>query len=735
VDVINTILGIPLGYIFYFCYELIPHYGLAILVFTLATKLLLFPLSLIAQKNSIVMVRIQPALDEIKQRFAGNSTLVLAEQKALYKREHYSMVKGMLPLLLQIPIILGLICVIYNPLQHLLHLDVDTIRSLVALTAQNLGVSPEELGTGAQLAVMELAHSNPAVFAADPVAAPALPQMAAVDLDFLGVSMAMVPNFAATLTLAYPLLSGLSALALCVFQNKYNVLQLTQGFWGKWGTALFLTAFSLYFAFVLPCGVGLYWIAGNLLSMLTLALCNLIYDPKKHLDFATLTQTVRPSRVERAALRAQRTTAKARERQDVRRFYKESDKQLVFYSESSGFFKYFSRIITWLLQNSDLTIHYVTSDTDDQVFSCALSSRLGPRFKTYYVGPRGLISFMMRLDADIVVMTMPDLEVFHIKRSLVRKDIEYIYLDHGMTSLHLALREHALDHFDTLFVNGPNHRAEARRAEELYELPAKTLVNTGYPLLDDLLESVARLPFEYKNTPPIALIAPSWQKDNILELCPNETVLPLLEAGFKVIVRPHPEFAKRFSNKLDDLQQELEEKIAASPKIAADPKTAVNSKTVASPELVFERDFSDNTTVYLADIVVTDWSTVAQEFSYATKKPSLFVNTPMKVINPRWQDLDLEPLDISLRESIGRSIDVENLADIGTVARELLAQREHYREQISNVMNTNLYNIGHAAETAGGYIVERAAAAANRRADSQAQLERELAAIKGGVGA
>ncbi|MDR1713435.1 MAG: YidC/Oxa1 family membrane protein insertase, partial [Coriobacteriales bacterium] len=154
-EVINTIFGIPLGYILYWCYQLLGNYGLAILLFTLITKVLLLPLSLVAQKNSIVMVRIQPALEDLKMRFAGNSTLLLDEQKQLYKAEHYSTLKNILPLLVQIPIILGLIYVIYNPLQHLLHIDAATINALVAATATAMDTTAEQLGAGAQLAVIQ----------------------------------------------------------------------------------------------------------------------------------------------------------------------------------------------------------------------------------------------------------------------------------------------------------------------------------------------------------------------------------------------------------------------------------------------------------------------------------------------------------------------------------------------------------------------------------------------------
>ncbi|MDR1358815.1 MAG: YidC/Oxa1 family membrane protein insertase [Coriobacteriales bacterium] len=701
---INAILGIPLGYIFYLCYGLLSDYGLAILLFTLVTKALMFPLSLVAQKNAITMVRIQPLLEGIKQRFAGNNTLIMEEQKALYKREHYSLLKGMLPLLIQIPLILGLICVVYNPLQHLLHLDTATIRTLVAATAEVLGTPVAELGTGAQLAVMELVKHDPAALAGLSGMEGTLDRIAAVNLDFLGVDMAMVPSFAVLLTLLYPLLSGGSALLLSALQNRYYVLQLNAGFWGKWGTAAFLTAFSLYFAFVLPCGVGLYWIAGNLISIATMALCNLIYDPRKYLDFSTIKARPVLSRAEKAAKRERKKAERARQRIDMKRFYQCPDKQLVFYSEGSGFYKYFERVIAWLLAESDVIIHYVSSDLHDQIFQLELGAEASQRFQTYFVGQSALISFMMKMDADLVVMTMPDLEVFHIKRSLVRKDIEYVYLDHGMSSFHLALREHALDYFDTIFCYGPNHDTEVRRLEELHELAPKKLVDTGYPLLDDLLERVSALSIDQVNEPLVALIGPSWQQDNLMELCLPEVVAPLLACGFQVIVRPHPQYVRQFSERILETLASFTDELEQG-------------------SLVLERDFASSETVYLADVVITDWSTIAQEFSYATKKPSIFIDTPLKVMNHAWEDVELEPLDITLRSQIGRVLALEDLAEIGEVARELVAQRSAYRERIAQVMQDNLYHIGSAAEHAGGYLLASLAEHAQRHEEEQAYLE------------
>jgi YidC/Oxa1 family membrane protein insertase len=363
----------------------------------------------------------------------------------------------------------------------------------------------------------------------------------------------------------------------------------------------------------------------------------------------------------------------------------------MFYSEGSGYWKYFRRLVEWLLANTEIEVHYVTSDPADRVFD-----RDHPRLKTYYIGRRALIAFMMKLDVDVVVMTLPDLEVFHIKRSLVRPDIEYIYLDHGMTSLHLMLRERALDHFDTIFAYGPNHIQEVRQMEELRGLPAKRLVVTGYGLLDDLLDSVRALPPGGAPGAKTALVAPSWQIDNIMESCLEETVRPLLGAGFHVVVRPHPEFVKRFKDRMDAIR-------------------AAFADEIASGHLELQADFSSNSTVYTADLVVTDWSSIAQEFSYATLRPSVFINTPMKVMNPNWQAIDSPPLDITLRDMIGVSLDVTDLARIGQVAAELVADADAWRGRIKAVLEDNVYYVGSSELAMGEYILEAVARQAQRR--------------------
>lgn len=60
---------------------------------------------------------------------------------------------------------------------------------------------------------------------------------------------------------------------------------------------------------------------------------------------------------------------KAQSKADYKRFLDESNrKQLVYYSEKSGFYKYFEDQIAYILEHSDITIHYLTSDPRDKIF-------------------------------------------------------------------------------------------------------------------------------------------------------------------------------------------------------------------------------------------------------------------------------------------------------------------------------------------------------------------------------
>ena len=263
-----------------------------------------------------------------------------------------------------------------------------------------------------------------------------------------------------------------------------------------------------------------------------------------------------------------------------------------------------------------------------------------------------------------------------------------------MTSFHLMLREGSLDHFDTIFLCGPNHIDEVRQTEYVYRLPQKTLVKTGFALLDELLERVSALEqkVEQKSEQKEGarkrvLIAPSWQKDNLLDFCLDDLIKGLSGKDFDIVIRPHPEFVKRFPHKVEKIREKYAGRLGK--------------------DMELETDFSSNESVYTSDVIVTDWSSVAQEYSYATKRPSLFVNTPMKVINPNYEKIKAVPLDIALRDEIGVSVEVDGLSGVGGVCEKLIAEKEKWRGRITKVVEHYIYNIGNGARNGADYIIGR----------------------------
>ena len=198
------------------------------------------------------------------------------------------------------------------------------------------------------------------------------------------------------------------------------------------------------------------------MSIAVTKLCNVIYDPRKYIDYANRPVKKELTPAEKKAKRVLAKEMKQRIKEDNKRFFSSMDKQLVFYSEGKGFYKYFSGMIDYIVAHGDITIHYITSDYFDPILK-----RNDEKFQSYFCQGNALIPLMMKMDARIVVMTMPDIEQFHIKRSLVKKDVEYVYLDHGMTSLHMVLREGALDNYDTIFCTGKNQMDEIRVMDQV----------------------------------------------------------------------------------------------------------------------------------------------------------------------------------------------------------------------------------------------------------------------------
>ncbi len=657
------------GIVMKWCYLAVRSYGLSIIVFTVFTKLVLFPISLITQKNSIKMAQMRPELDALKTKYVDDKDKYADEQLALYKRMKYHPLLDMIPLLCQIVIVLGLVGVMYRPLTYILGVGSHEI-SVMKDWLDSLGIT--NLGDSYQLEIIRKIQTGDSSIAG--VMQSTIDSVNGFDMHFMGLNLSERPSLHSNyILLIIPFLSGVSAWLMCVVQNRINVLQLYAGRLNKIGMTVFMIAFSTYFAFLVPSGVGIYWICGNLFAIPSMYLTNLVIPPKKYIDMDYV--------------RIVNETAKQKEKYQrqygriERKYYKQFEhtegKRLVFYSEGKGFYKYYAPIIDYLIEKSEYIIDYVTSDPEDPI----LDDSTG-RIRPYYVAQdKYLIPLFMKLDCDICVMTMPDLEKYHIKRSKVRDDIEYIYVFHGMGSSALTLRKGALDNYDTLFCVGEDSVIEIRQMEELYGTRRKTLVETGYVLLDQMITEYNE---DKSNNDKTVLIAPSWQPDNIIDVCIEKMLDILADTKYKVVVRPHPQQVRHEKQRFEDMVE----------------------KYKIYENIEIQTDFSSNFTVMNADLIITDWSDIAFEYAFTTLKPVLFIDTPMKVMNSDYDKIEIKPINIALRNVIGESLAVEDIGELNAVISRLIADRDKYHDIIKKTRAEHIFNIGKSKILSGKYIMK-----------------------------
>ncbi len=605
------ILSGILGQLILGCYHCFGSYTAAIIIFTLLTKVVLFPVALWTQRNSIRMVALMPELDRMKADHFGDSEAIAEETQKLYKREHYHPLASMVPLVIQLVLLVGVI---------------GAVRTLLNGSDSALSVYPAQSG---------------------------------------GIMMLM------------PLAAGASALILGLAQNRLNPLQREQSRVSQWMTNGLSIAISLALGAFVPVGVGVYWICSNLFTIAQQLILNAVMPAKKYVDYDALEK----ARAELAKLNSLSAGIsredKKREKEDYKRFFHVVNKHLVFYSESSGFYKYFQSVIEYLLDHSNVTIHYITSDPKDRIFDLAKTQ---PRIRPYYIGEKRLITLFMKMDADMVVMTVPDLDNMYLKRSYVRKDVEYVYMFHAMVSTHMIYRKGSFDHYDTVFCVGPHHEREIRETEKLYGLPAKKLVPFGYPLLDQLLRENSHIG---QTDIPQILIAPSHHEGNIMDSCLEEILDSVTGKGWRIVVRPHPQYVKRNAGRVGTLA----------------------AKYADRTDIVFETDFSGNASIYVSAVMITDWSGISLEYSFSTGRPCIFINTPMKVLNPEYVRYESVPMQIDVRNKIGASIEMDGISHVSAVIEDMLAGNILPQDEVKAIARQYVYNIGASGKAGGRYIL------------------------------
>jgi len=358
------------------------------------------------------------------------------------------------------------------------------------------------------------------------------------------------------------------------------------------------------------------------------------------------------------------------------------ERSIVFYSESSVILYPYVEEVIRELQNRDQKICYLTSSKYDPIFK-----NKSKNIKVFYIGDSEIekMNFFLRLKAKVLIMTMPDLGSYHIKRSKVFP-VHYVYAFHTIVSTHMVFQKSAFDQFDSIFCIGQHQVQEIRATEQLYNLKQKNLVECGYGLFDRLIRlrsSFTQQNFLSKNNKKNVLIAPSWGKQNLLESTGIELIKILLDAGYHVTVRPHPMTVKKSSKLIKQIKEKFEKN--------SDFRLDTNTSS-------FDQLFSSYA-------LITDWSGIGHEYAFVCERPVIYVDVPKKVYNKEYEKIGLEPFEISIRDKIGEIVSTQKIETIPERIEFLYDHINDFQNKIQKIRNDAIFNIGKSGKVMANEII------------------------------
>lgn len=352
-------------------------------------------------------------------------------------------------------------------------------------------------------------------------------------------------------------------------------------------------------------------------------------------------------------------------------------RHIVVYAESGQDWHQYAPIVRELTGRCKKTVCYVSSDPDDP--GLAMSD---PHVLPFCIG-NGLfrIMFFQMLQADVMLTQLLDLDNLDLKRSV--HPVHYIYMFHSLISTHMADYANSFDNYDSILCAGPHQMKEIRRRESLHGLEPKRLLEHGYYRLEHLMRE-QREPPEINDQSDIhVLLAPSWGDQTILNLCGEALVGILLNAGFRLTLRPH--FQTRWN----------------TPEVL----DAITETYGSHPQFSLIEQMGESDSLFDSHIMITDWSGAGMDYGLGLEKPVLYIDVPPKARNDTYEELGIEPFESYVRDKIGSILSRDRLAEAPAMIVRLLENPGRFRQRIRRIREESVYNLGHSADAAADAIV------------------------------
>lgn len=336
---------------------------------------------------------------------------------------------------------------------------------------------------------------------------------------------------------------------------------------------------------------------------------------------------------------------------------------LTFYAESAAYWTTFRPILV-ALEKLGVQSSYLTSDEKDPVFASGLKC-VHPRFigksNTAYTA----LGF---LQTKVLVLTTPGIDVLQIRRSPGVG--RYVHVVHAVGDIH-TYKLFSFDYYDAVYCAGPGQVKSLRALESLRGTRPKELPQLGCPYLDGLVERARKAASPEEGT---VIVAPTWGRNGLLTRTGAMIPKMLAQAGFRVILRPHPQSFVSEPELMEQLAQEL------------------------SPfdNVQWDRHPDGFASLSRAQLMVSDISGVIFDFAFVFLRPVVSVGAgPLKDGFEAWE-IPHEAWEMSALDTLGKRILPGEENSVVDAVRSLLASEDRAREKILSLREQNVVNFGEA---------------------------------------
>ncbi len=332
----------------------------------------------------------------------------------------------------------------------------------------------------------------------------------------------------------------------------------------------------------------------------------------------------------------------------------------IFFSENKNYQKFSYLLIETIIKKYPKEVYYVSSELDDTFENSDVIN--------FFIGKGFLLNiFFLLVRANNMFLTTTDLDNNAIKKT--NNVDKYIYYFHGAVSTTKVYTATAFDNYDIILCNGDYQINEIRKRESIKKIKKKKLIKTGYFYFDYLTQRINK-----QIVPNEILIAPSWNynQKNFINENIKEIIQSVLNQGYIVNFRPHPETFKRSITTINNIKQRF------------------------SNESFFLDDKPENiNSMENARCLITDNSGIAIEFVLLFKKPVLYFEDSDKIHNIDFSDYsELVSMDKKVKEIFGYTFKKENIKDLDVLINKSISEFVNKETEINNFVDENFYNFG-----------------------------------------